>query len=169
MILVHLFFSPVARRSPPDSPVRRPRPRPRQPRLPAWCSPMRRPGPWHHLPGSISSPPCRDPRPRPRRRRRPAWSYPTRGSIHRFRDDVEVALGGQRGGHWRRGPRLGWDSKAGTRGHQSRQIPTASSSRATGNARFANSTKLLAKTPTLLAKDFPTGFSSSCGKELLAF
>jgi hypothetical protein len=62
------------------------------------------------------------------RRRRPAWSYPTRGSIHRFHDDVEVALGGQRGGRWRRGLRLGWDSKAGTRGHQSRQIPTASSS-----------------------------------------
>jgi hypothetical protein len=32
----------------------------------------------------------------------------------------------------------------------------------TGNACFANSTKLLAKTPTLLAKAFPTGFPSSC-------
>jgi hypothetical protein len=32
----------------------------------------------------------------------------------------------------------------------------------TGNARFANSAKLLAKTPTLLAKAFPIGFPSSC-------
>jgi hypothetical protein len=48
--------------------------------------------------------------------------------------------------------------------------------RTTGNACFANSAKLLAKTPTQLAKPFPTGFSSSCwertvpvGKEPLAF
>jgi hypothetical protein len=48
----------------------------------------------------------------------------------------------------------------------------------TGNSRFASSAKLLVKTPTLLAKAFPTGFSSSCwertvgvlsdGKELFA-
>jgi hypothetical protein len=48
----------------------------------------------------------------------------------------------------------------------------------TGNAWFANSLELLAKTPTLLAKAFPTGFPSSCwertigvlsdGKELFA-
>jgi hypothetical protein len=48
----------------------------------------------------------------------------------------------------------------------------------TGNACFANNAKLLAKTPTLLVKAFPTGFPSSCwertvgalsdGKELFA-
>jgi hypothetical protein len=39
----------------------------------------------------------------------------------------------------------------------------------TGNARFANSLELLAKTPTLLAKALPTGFPSFCWKEPLAF
>jgi hypothetical protein len=37
-----------------------------------------------------------------------------------------------------------------------------------GNARFANSAKLLAKTPTLLAKAFPTGFPSSCWERIVA-
>jgi hypothetical protein len=32
----------------------------------------------------------------------------------------------------------------------------------TGNGRFANNTKLLAKTPILLAKAFPTGLACSC-------
>jgi hypothetical protein len=38
-----------------------------------------------------------------------------------------------------------------------------------GNACFANSLELLAKTPTLLAKAFPTGFRVPVGKEPLAF
>jgi hypothetical protein len=78
-----------------DSPVR-----PRRRRLQVWCSPTRRPGPRprrRRLPRSISSSLCGGPRSRPRRCRRPVWSSPTRGSIHRFHDEEEVALGVQRG------------------------------------------------------------------------
>jgi hypothetical protein len=120
---------PVARCSPPDSPERWPRPRPRRRRLPAWRSPTRRTRPRprrRRLPGWISSPPCGGPRPRPRPAPPPGVELPHAGSIHRFHDDEKVALGGQLGGCWRRGLLHGRDSKAKTQGRWSRvEEPTA--------------------------------------------